>query len=76
VFKVIEPKHRIKTVKIGEPGWYIKNGITITPRAGLEVSKSCPREYGLILAECIDRGWINPVAYMKESEYIWEKLGE
>jgi hypothetical protein len=76
MIKITEPKQKIKTIKMGDPGWYIKNGITITPRAGFEVSKSCPREYGLILSECIDRGWIKPIAYVKESEYVWDKLGE
>jgi hypothetical protein len=30
----------------------------------------------LIIEKCISSGWLKPVAYMKESEYIWEKLGE
>jgi hypothetical protein len=74
MFKISQPK--IKTIKRNDSMFYIKGNITITPRAGFEVSKSCPREYGLILAECIDRGWIQPVAYMRDDEYMWESLKE
>ena len=75
-FKQVDTQFKIKTIKPGDNDWYIKGQLTITPRAGFEVSKSCPSDYRLILADCIDRGWIKPIAYMKESEYIWEKLGE
>jgi hypothetical protein len=27
-----------------------------------------------MLVEAIRNGWIEPVAYMKDSEYMWEKL--
>jgi hypothetical protein len=48
----------------------------LTPRAGFEINESCPTNYRKVLAECINYGWLKPVAYVKESEYIWEKLGE
>jgi hypothetical protein len=74
MFKV--SKTKIKTIKNDDRMFYIKGDITMTPRAGFEISKQCPREYGLILTECIDRGWIQPVAYMRDDEYAWESLKE
>jgi hypothetical protein len=50
------------------------NGITIVPRASFEVSKECPREYKLIIAECISNGWLKPVAHMRDTEYTMELL--
>ena len=50
------------------------NGLTLVPRAGFEVSKECPREYRLIIAECINNGWIKPVAHMRDTEYTMELL--
>lgn len=70
------PKVKIKTIKSDDPMFYIKGDITMSCRAGFEISTSCPREYKLILSECIDRGWIKPVAYMRDDEYIWEQLKE
>jgi hypothetical protein len=76
VFKVTELKDKIKTIKPGDEGWHIKGQLTLTPRAGFEINESCPTNYRKVLAECINYGWLKPVAYVKESEYIWEKLGE
>ena len=50
------------------------NGLTLVPRARFEVSKECPREYRLILAECISNGWLRPVAHMRDTEYTMELL--
>jgi hypothetical protein len=29
-----------------------------------------------MITEAIKNGWLKPIAYMKESEFVWEKLGE
>ena len=55
---------------------FIDNGIVMSPRAAFEISNDCPRQYKLMIMEAIKNGWIQPVAYMKESEYVWEKLKE
>lgn len=70
------PDKIIKTIRQSNPDFYIDNGITISPRAGLEISKQCPSNYASLIAECINHGWLKPIAYMKESEYVWEKIGE
>ena len=70
------PKVKIKIIKQDDPSFYIKGDITMSPRAGFEISTGCPREYRLILADCIDRGWLKPVAYMRDDDYIWEQLKE
>lgn len=68
------PKVKIKTIKNDNPMFYIRGDITVSGRAGFEISQSCPREYRLVLSECIDRGWLTPVAYMRDDEYVWEEL--
>jgi hypothetical protein len=50
------------------------DGLTLVPRASFEVSKECPREYKLIIAECIGNGWLRPVAHMRDTEYTMELL--
>jgi hypothetical protein len=50
------------------------NGLTLVPRASFEVSKDCPREYRLIIAECINNGWLKPVAHIRDTEYTMELL--
>ena len=70
------PEKTIKTIRQSDPDFYIDNGIVMSPRAGIEISQRCPSNYASLIQECIGHGWLKPIAYMKESEYIWEKLGE
>jgi len=65
---------QIRTIKQDDPRFRIVDKFTTCGRAGFEISKQCPREYGLILSECIDRGWIKPVAYMTEREMVFMGL--
>lgn len=67
---------RIKTLRPGDPDFLLKDGFVMSPRAGFEVSNHCPREYRLIISECIDNGWIKPVAHMMDYEYTMDKLKE
>ena len=48
----------------------------MAPRAGLEISGECPSEYKKIIQLCHHNGWLKPIAYIKESEYMWEKLND
>ena len=68
-------ENRFKEIRRDNEHFMMTDGIRLVPRAGLEISKSCPREYQLILADCIDRGWVKPVAYVKTKEIFWETLG-
>ena len=70
------PEKKIKIIREGDPDFHIDNGFHMAPRAGFEISNDCPRQYKLMIMEAIKNGWIQPVAYMKESEYVWEVLGE
>ena len=69
-------RSQIHTIRQEDPNFTIQDGVTIAPRAGFEISNDCPRQYKLMIMEAIKNGWLQPVAYMKESEYVWEKLGE
>jgi hypothetical protein len=46
----------------------------VTPRAGFEVVKECPREYKLIIQDCIERGWLRPVASVYDHELTFDVL--
>ena len=70
------PEKKIKKINRNDPDFIIDDGIIMAPRAGFEISSGCPWNYKEIIQECIQHGWLKPVAYMKESEYVWEKLGE
>jgi hypothetical protein len=60
----------IRSIKPGDDNFYIRDGITITPRAGLEISKSCPSEYISILKQALNAGWVKPVANVTDYELL------
>ena len=70
------PDKIIKTIRQDDPDFYIDNGFVRSPRAGFEISNDCPRQYKLMIMEATKNGWLQPIAYMKESEFVWEKLGD
>ena len=73
-FKVEEST--VRTIRRGEKGWMLNDGVVVTPRAGFEISRSCPESYKQIIGQCIDNGWLKPVAYVKDTELFWEAFKE
>ena len=66
---------RFKTLKRGDNDFtFSPDGITMVPRASFEVSSGCPQNYREIIAECVNYGWLKPVAHMRDTEYTWEML--
>jgi hypothetical protein len=65
-----------REIQHGDPDFTMTDGIKLVPRAGIEISKQCPSNYARMIAECVNNGWLKPVSYVKESEYVWEKLGD
>jgi hypothetical protein len=75
MFKVNVTNTKIKTLKRGDRGFTIvTDGFTVSPRAGFQINNKCPKEYKMIIAECINYGWIEPVAFMTEQEFAWDEL--
>jgi hypothetical protein len=62
---------QIRTIKHTDPRFIIKDKLMVSTRAGFEVNPSCPIEYTLIIAECINRGWLKPIARVTERELIF-----
>ena len=65
---------QIRTLKQGDQRFHIQDKFTVTPRAGFEISSGCPWNYKEIIAECIDRGWLKPVAHVTERELLFMGL--
>lgn len=66
----------IRTIKPGDPLWTIADKYTTCPRAGFHIKQTCPENYAEIIKECIDRGWLRPVAYMLDREMTFELLAQ
>ena len=50
------------------------DGITMVPRAHVLVLEQCPAEIRDKIHFAIAKGWVQPVANMRDEEYTWEIL--
>ena len=67
---------RIRTIKQNDPRFNIVDKFVTAPRAGFEISDRCPREYQMLIAECINNSWIKPVAHVHERELLFMGLSQ
>ena len=64
----------IRTIQQGDPKFMLQDGLMICPRAGFEISQSCPAEYKSIFITAINAGWIKPVAHVYGKELTMDAL--
>ena len=74
--KITAHQSQIRTIRQDDPNFLIKDRFTTAPRAGFEIPNRCPEEYKRIIAQCIDNGWIKPVAHVTERELIFMGLSK
>lgn len=65
---------QVRTIRQEDPNFMIQDGLTITPRAGFEISNTCPRQYKSMIMEAVKNGWLQPVANVTERELIFAGL--
>lgn len=71
---IVVMKSKINTIRQSDPKFMLADGIVVCPRAGFEINQQCPREYKLIIAECINNGWLKPVAHVYGKELTMDAL--
>lgn len=71
-------KHKsiIRSIRQDDPGFYISDGYTLAGRAGLAISTDCPSDIAFAVRQAMSNKWITMVANVKDSELMWERLGE
>lgn len=72
--KISTRTSNIRTIRHGDAKFMLQDGLMICPRAGFEINEKCPREYKLIITECINNGWIKPVAHVYGKELTMDAL--
>lgn len=67
---------QIRTIRSNDPKFRIVDGHVESPRAGFEIDEKCPQQYKLIITDCIQNGWLRPVAHITERELIFSGLSK
>lgn len=73
---MLKKKSGIKAIHKGDKKWMITDGHMVSPRAGFIIDRNCHDSYVTVIRECIANGWLKPVAYVREDEFMWETLNE
>ena len=58
----------------GEPGFSMVDGVRLVPRAEIVVLEQCPANLRDMLQYAITKGYVQPVANVRDEELVWEKL--
>ena len=58
----------------GEPGFSMIDGVRLVPRAEIVVLDQCPANLRDMLQYAIAKGYVQPVANVRDEELVWEKL--
>ena len=68
--------HQSTTRRIyrGESGFHMIDGVKMVPRAEVVVLEQCPSNIRDMVNYAIAKGWIQPVANVRDDELVWEKL--
>lgn len=67
---------QVRKITSADDDFLIISGYAYYPRAGIEVTSKCPADYRAMIKLAISKGWVEPVAHVRESEYMWEKLND
>ena len=65
---------KVRKLVPADEDFCILSGYAYYPRASIAINKSCPKDVLQIVQLAISKGWISTEAYVKDSEYMWEKL--
>ena len=68
--------HKPTTRRIyrGQSGFTMTDGIKLVPRAEIEILAQCPQGIRDTVAFAIAKGYVQPVANVRDEELVWEKL--
>ena len=72
--KISSRTRNIQTIRQGDAKFMLQDGLMICPRAGFEISQSCPAEYKSIFITAINAGWLKPVAHVYGKELTMDAL--
>ena len=56
--------------------FFMLDGVKLVPRAEIVVLKECPANIVDMINYAIAKGYIQPVANVRDEELVWEKLAK
>jgi hypothetical protein len=66
--KIKITQSKIRTIRKGDPKFTLNDGAVVCPRAGFEISASCPEGYKIVIMQALEYGYLKPVAHVYGKE--------
>ena len=75
MFEINTAKKRdIRTVRQGDPGWFLDDGFVRYPRAMFHILPGCPNNIRLNIEWAVQHGYLKAVAHVQGKELTWQDL--
>ena len=60
----------------GDTSFRLNDNVSVTDRAAIEITNTCPQSYAEIIAVAIKQQWIQPVAAVPRNDptLMWDRL--
>ena len=58
----------------GDQGFDFNGGLIRYQRATMLINPACPESVRDLIIKASSRGWLQPVAYMKQEEWAWARM--
>jgi hypothetical protein len=72
--KITVRQSNIRTIKNNDPRFTLIDGVVTCPRAGFEISSTCPTAYKDVILQAIEYGYLKPVANVYGKELTMDAL--
>lgn len=69
-----QQESEVRSLTRKDPEFLIHDGIMVYHRAGIRISEKMPHHYKEIVVQCLERGWLTPVANIRDSELATGKM--
>ena len=69
----VDDKHTVSLLP-DDRGFSFYQGSLRYPRASMQISADCPDSVRDLIIQASSRGWLRPVAYMKQEEWAWARM--
>jgi hypothetical protein len=67
-------KTSLVTLKPNDPDFLLKDQFVVSARAGFEIDSRCPDNYKIVIRECLQNGWLKPVATVYDHEITFARM--
>lgn len=67
---MIKTTSKVRTIRPFDSNFRFTDGLTVCPRASIEIKEYCPDYYRTMIEDAYRNGWLTAVVHMPENEFV------